>query len=124
MISIVYAMGQGGADAVQGTGGFTSFVPLILMFVIFYFLLIRPQQKKAKEHREIIKNVKKGDRIITSGGIHGRVTAVGETTMTVEIADKVRVKLARGNVAALVTPASQPQTSKNSMADSEKGKDH
>jgi preprotein translocase subunit YajC len=117
-------MGQGGAESALGTGGFASFVPLILMFVIFYFLLIRPQQKKAKEHREMIKNIKKGDRIVTSGGIHGRVTAVGETTMTVEIADKVRIKLTRGNVTALVTPASQAQAAKESLADSEKGKDH
>ena len=124
MTSIVYAMGQGGAESALGTGGFASFVPLILMFVIFYFLLIRPQQTKAKEHREMIKNIKKGDRIVTSGGIHGRVTAVSETTMTVEIADKVRIKLTRGNIAALVTPASQAQTAKDSLTDSEKGKDH
>ncbi len=93
------------------------------MFVIFYFLLIRPQQKKAKEHREMISNIKKGDRIITSGGILGRVTAVGETTMTVEIADKVRVKLARSNVATLVASASsQTQKSKSSKKGSEKSK--
>ncbi len=94
MTSIAYAMGQGGA-AGQSAGGFSSFIPLILMFVIFYFLLIRPQQKKSKEHREMISNVKKGDRIVTSGGIHGEVTHVGETTMTLKIADKVRIKLAR-----------------------------
>ena len=107
-------MGQSGAGAApQGSGGFSAFVPLILMFVIFYFLLIRPQQKKAKEHREMINSIKKGDRIITSGGIHGLVTAVSDTIMTVEIADKVRIKLARGNVSALVKPASQAQVSKD-----------
>ncbi len=115
-------MGQGGA-AGQSAGGFSSFIPLILMFVIFYFLLIRPQQKKSKEHREMISNVKKGDRIVTSGGIHGDVTHVGETTMTVKIADKVRIKLARGNVAALVAVASsQVQKSKSSKKGSEKSK--
>lgn len=122
MIDIAYAMGQGGAGAAQGTGGFTSFIPLIIMFVIFYLLLIRPQQKKAKEHREMINRIKKGDRIITSGGIHGRVTAVGDTVMTVEIADKVRIKLNRGNVAGMVAQSSQPQTPKNSKTDSEKSK--
>ena len=123
MTSIAYAMGQGGARGGQQAGGFSSFIPLILMFVIFYFLLIRPQQKKSKEHREMISNIKKGDRIVTSGGIHGRVTAVGETTMTVEIADKVRVKLARGNVATLVALASsQVQKSKSSKKGSEKSK--
>lgn len=123
MTSIVYAMGQGGALGGQQAGGFSSFIPLILMFVIFYFLLIRPQQKKAKEHREMISNIKTGDRVVTSGGIHGRVTAVGETTMTLEIADKVRVKLTRGNVSTLVSPASsQAQKSKSSKKGSEKSK--
>ena len=100
MIGIAYAMGQGG-----GAGGFSGFIPLILMFVIFYFLLIRPQQKKTKEHREMIANLKKGDRIITSGGLHGRITGLDESTLTVEIADKVRVKVARGNVGARVQTA-------------------
>ena len=90
------------------------------MFVIFYLLLIRPQQKKAKEHREMINQIKKGDRIITSGGIHGRVTAVGDTTMTLEIADKVRIKLNRSNVAGLVKLSPQPQAPKNDKTDSEK----
>jgi len=123
LTSIVYAMGQGGAAAGQQAGGFSSFIPLILMFVIFYFLLIRPQQKKSKEHREMISNIKKGDRVVTSGGIHGEVTHVGETTMTLKIADKVRIKLARGNVATLVAVASsQAQKSKSSKKGSEKSK--
>lgn len=104
MIGIAYAMGQGGG-AGGGAGGFSGFIPLILMFVIFYFLLIRPQQKKTKEHREMIANLKKGDRIITSGGLHGRITGMDESTLTVEIADKVRVKVARGNVGARVQAA-------------------
>ena len=101
MGDIAYAMGMGGAAGQQGGGGFTAFIPLILMFVIFYFLLIRPQQKKAKEHREMIQNLKKGDKVITSGGIYGRITGLDDATLTVEIADKVRVKVARGNVSGL-----------------------
>jgi preprotein translocase subunit YajC len=112
LINIAYAMGQGGGAAGQGAGGFSSLIPIILMFVIFYFLLIRPQQKKSKEHREMINRLKKGDRIITSGGLHGLVTAVSETTMTVEIADKVRVKIARGNVSQVIQSSSQIQESK------------
>ena len=109
MIGIAYAMGQGGG-AVGGAGGFSGFIPLILMFVIFYFLLIRPQQKKTKEHRQMIADLKKGDRIITSGGLHGRITGLDESTLTVEIADKVRVKVARGNVGARVqTSAAKEQ---------------
>lgn len=108
-INLAYAMGQGGAGG-EGAGGFGAFVPLILMFVIFYFLLIRPQQKKSKDHRQMISNLKKGDRIITSGGLHGRITGVSDTTLTVEIADKVRVKVARGNVGQLIQSSGQPQT--------------
>jgi preprotein translocase subunit YajC len=98
-------MGQGGAAAGQGAGGFSAFVPLILMFVIFYFLLIRPQQKKQKQHRTMIENLKKGDRIITGGGIHGRIMNVDENVLTVEIADQVKVKLNRGNVATTLQTA-------------------
>jgi preprotein translocase subunit YajC len=97
-------MGQGGAPE-GGAAGFASFIPLVLMFVIFYFLLIRPQQKRSKEHRALIANLKKGDRIVTTGGLHGRVTGLDETTLTVEIADKVRVKISRGNVAGVVQSA-------------------
>ena len=118
MINIAYAMGQGGSVTGQGTGGFASLIPIILMFVIFYFLLIRPQQKKAKEHREMISHLKKGDRIVTSGGLHGRITGVGDTTMTVEIADKVRVKIARGNVSQVLQSSSQPQNAKKGKDDS------
>ena len=101
LVSTAYAMGAQGA-AGGGQNAFTSFVPLILMFVIFYFLLIRPQQKKAKAHQEMINAIKKGDRIITSGGIHGTVVKVDETTATIEIAEKVNIKVIRGNIAAKV----------------------
>lgn len=119
MFDIAYAMGQGGAGGAQGQGGFGAFVPLILMFVIFYFLLIRPQQKKTKEHRSMIESLKKGDRIVTSGGLHGRITGISDTTLTIEIADKVRVKLNRGNVAGI---AQQGSPAQKESAGSDKGK--
>ena len=122
MISIAYAMGQGGEAAGQGAGGFTGIIPLILMFVIFYFLLIRPQQKKTKQHREMISALKKGDRIITSGGIHGRITGIDETTLTLEISDRVRVKVSRGNVGAKIETATQPLPEKKTKPDSKKSK--
>ena len=121
LTSIAYAMGQGGAPE-GGAGGFGAFIPLILMFVIFYFLLIRPQQKKTKEHRAMIDSLKKGDRIITSGGIHGLITGVNDQTLTVEIAYKVRVKVARGNVAALVQSSSQAPAPKKDKGETEKSK--
>ncbi len=99
MINIAYAMGtQGGSG--NAAGGFAAFIPLILMFVIFYFLLIRPQQKKQKEQQRMINDLKKGDKIITGGGLYGRITGLDDSVVTLEIADKVRVKISRGSVAA------------------------
>ena len=111
-MNIAYAMGMGGATGEGASGGFASFIPLILMFVIFYFLLIRPQQKKTKEHRQMIDSLKTGDRIITSGGLHGRITGVSESALTVEIAEKVRVKVNRASVSALMQAGSPPASSK------------
>lgn len=102
--NIAHAMGQGGAG---GQGQFATFIPIILMFVIFYFLLIRPQQKKQKEHREMVNNLKKDDRVVTSGGIYGRITGVDDQTVTVEIADKVRIKVARGNISIILQNTSK-----------------
>ncbi|MBU1194446.1 MAG: preprotein translocase subunit YajC [Proteobacteria bacterium] len=80
-----------------------GFLPFILVFAVFYFLLIRPQQKKAKEHQAMINNLKKGMRIITSGGIYGTIQSIDDTTIGLEVAEKVKIKISRGNVAALVT---------------------
>jgi preprotein translocase subunit YajC len=74
---------------------------LVLMFVIFYFLLIRPQQKKAKAHKELLANLRKGDKILTNGGIYGRITGLDDSTLTVEIAPQVRIKVSRGHVAGV-----------------------
>jgi preprotein translocase subunit YajC len=113
LFDIAYAMSQSGGAAGQGQGGIAgSLVPLILMFVIFYFLLIRPQQKKSKEHQSMINSLRKGDRIITTGGLYGRITGISDQTLTVEIADRVRVKVARGNVAALAQATQQSQNTK------------
>ena len=79
-----------------------SFLPIILIFVIFYFLLIRPQQKRAKEHRNLLANIKTGEYVLTSGGIYGRITGIKDNIVTLEISDKVRVKINRGNIAGVV----------------------
>jgi preprotein translocase subunit YajC len=100
---LAYAMGGGGTGGEGGQGGsFGAFVPLILMFAIFYFLLIRPQQKKAKQHRELLTALKKGDRVISSGGLHGVITGLTDDVVTMEIAPKVRVKVSRGSVSGVV----------------------
>ncbi|MDQ6992555.1 MAG: preprotein translocase subunit YajC [Mariprofundus sp.] len=87
--------------AAGANGGFASLIPLVLIMVIFYFLLIRPQQKKAKEHRNIIEALKKGDKVITGGGFYGTVVDVKDDFMKVEIADNVRVKVKRDTVLGL-----------------------
>lgn len=104
-VSVAYAMGGLGGDGAQAGGGFAAFVPLLLMVGIFYFLLIRPQQKKQKEHRALLAALKKGDKVITQGGLHGTVTGLTDTVATIEIADKVRVKIQRGYIAGLTTKA-------------------
>lgn len=111
-MDIAYAMGTAGGGAAPGGGGFlsTPLLPIILMLGIMWFFLIRPQQKKQKEHRAMIDNLKKGDRIVTSGGLIGRVTGIADATLTVEIADKVRVKINRGYVAGLAQNTGQQPT--------------
>ena len=77
-------------------------LPIALIFVIFYFLLIRPQQAQQKKHQEMLKNVKKGDRDITSSGLYGRVVGVSDTDVTVQIAKDVEIQLQRGAITAVV----------------------
>jgi preprotein translocase subunit YajC len=74
-------------------------VPMIFMVVIFYFLLIRPQQRKAKEHKALLDNLKKGDRIITSGGLIGTIINIEDPLVIIEVADKIRVEVARPYIA-------------------------
>ena len=78
---------------------FTQFIPLILIFVIFYFFLIRPQQKRVREHKEMVKNLKRGDEVITSGGIIGKVDRVYEDDkLEIEISDGVKVNVIKNTV--------------------------
>ncbi|MBI4185194.1 MAG: preprotein translocase subunit YajC [Proteobacteria bacterium] len=100
----------------QGAGGdiFTGLIPLVLIFVVFYFLLIRPQQKKVKQHREMLTAIRRGDRIVTGGGIIGTVArVVGEDELQVDITDSVRVRVVRSTVANVLqrgepAPAEEP----------------
>lgn len=97
--AVAFAEGEA-APAANPMGQLFSFAPLVILFVIFYFLLIRPQQKKAKEHREMVSKLEKGDIVVTSGGIHGTITGVAEDTATVEIAENVRVKVEKEHIGA------------------------
>ena len=101
-IELAYAMGSlPGGGGGQGSQ-IWSFLPIIFIFVIFYFLLIRPQQKQKKEHQNLLSNLKEGDNVLTSGGIYGRITGIKDDKVTVEISDKVRVKVNRGHIAGVV----------------------
>jgi preprotein translocase subunit YajC len=88
--------------AAAQTPGLASFVPLVIIFVVFYFLLIRPQSKRAKEHRNMVSALQKGDEIVTNGGVLGRITATDEAFITIEIAENVEVRVQRHAVAALM----------------------
>jgi preprotein translocase subunit YajC len=93
------------AGGAPGAFDFVSLMPLVLIFVVFYFLLIRPQQKKMRQHREMIGSLKRGDKVLTSGGIIGTIVKVeeGEDVLLVEIAKDVRVRVARGTISDLLS---------------------
>ncbi|KPK61082.1 MAG: preprotein translocase YidC [Gammaproteobacteria bacterium SG8_31] len=80
----------------------TSFIPLILIFVVFYFLLIRPQSKRAKEHRKMVAELKAGDEVVTSGGVLGRITEAGDQFLKVEVAEGVELKIQRTTVSMVM----------------------
>jgi len=93
-LSSAYGMAQPGGGGAQGF----PFVLFIVIFAIFYLLVFRPQQKKAKQHRELLNNLKAGDRVVTTGGLHGKITGLADNIVTLEIADRVRVKVSRSQV--------------------------
>jgi preprotein translocase subunit YajC len=103
MTSLAYAAD---AAAPSSANPLTSFLPMILIFVVFYFLLIRPQQKKAKLQQEFLNNLKKGDEVVTGGGLHGKITGLTDTVVTLEIADNIRVKVSRQYILSSASAAS------------------
>lgn len=106
--SVAYAMGApgGGAGGAQGAGGgILSMLPLVAVFVIFYFLLIRPQTKKAKEHKVMLDRLKKGDRVMTSGGMYGTIYSLSQDKAVLIISENVRVEVGRGYIQDIVKPA-------------------
>ena len=112
-ISPAYAQAAGVTD-----GGFATLLPLVLIFVVFYFLLIRPQQKRAKSHRNMLAAVVRGDKIVTGGGIIGTVTkVVNDEELAVEIAEGIKIKVQRGLIAS-VQSKSQPSSNNEPTASS------
>ena len=101
-VSVAYAMAQ----APQAQGGespnpLVSLMPIIFMFVIFYFLLIRPQQKKQKEHQKMTSELKKNDQVVTSGGIHGTISNIKEKTVMLKVDDSVKIEVSRSAIAGV-----------------------
>lgn len=114
LIGTAYAMGAPAGGAEGGGNPIAAFLPLILMFAIFYFLLIRPQQKKAKQQKEMLQNLKVGDYVLTGGGMYGTITKVKDDVLTVELADNLTVKVNRNFVSGLAQPAQgAPAADKN-----------
>jgi len=108
LITSAYAMGgaPGGGSAGGGDWGFI--ITMGVIFVIFYFLLIRPQQKKQKELKAMLDNLAYGDTVMTTGGIHGKITGLADAVITLEIADKVRIKVARSAIGAILQKSGSP----------------
>jgi preprotein translocase subunit YajC len=90
----------------QGTGGFDSIIssilPFLLIILIFYFLILRPQQKRQKDRQRLLESVKKGDKVVTAGGIHGTVEGIDDNVLLVKIADNVKVKMEKSSVSTIV----------------------
>ena len=102
LISTAYAQAAGAASG--PLGGLESFMPLVLIFGVFYFLLIRPQQKRAKEHQEMVAKIRRGDKVITGGGIHGTISKIiSDTEAEVEIAAGVKIKVVRTAISEVLT---------------------
>ncbi|HEX9787309.1 MAG TPA: preprotein translocase subunit YajC, partial [Candidatus Binatia bacterium] len=100
MVDIAYAQAAPGAG---GPGPLVTILPFVLIFVIMYFMVIRPQQKKAREHQEMLRRLKRNDEVMTSGGIYGKVIDLKETVVTVEVAPNVRIRVHRPQIAAVLT---------------------
>jgi len=99
LTDLAYAMGQfGGGGKAGGGADIQLLIMMVVIFTIFYFLLIRPQQKKQKETRKMLDELKHGDMIVTTGGLHGKITGLTDNVITLEISDKVRVKISKNHI--------------------------
>lgn len=94
-----------GTQPASPASTFQMFLPMVLVFVIFYFLLIRPQSKQRKQHQELVNNLKKGDEVITAAGIYGKIHGVADNIVTVEIADNVRIKMDKQQITTIKAAA-------------------
>ena len=96
LISPAYAQGAASPNAL------VQFAPLVILVVLFYFMLIRPQMRRAKEQKTMLERLAKGDEVVTGGGLAGRITSIGEVFLTLEIADKIEIKVQKQSVSAVL----------------------
>jgi preprotein translocase subunit YajC len=108
---IADALADATAPAAQQQGGFVTILMMVAMFAAFYFLLIRPQQKRAKEHKAMVAALGKGDEVVAAGGLLGRVTAISDNYVTLEIAEGVQVKVQRQAVQTVLPKGTLKSTS-------------
>jgi preprotein translocase subunit YajC len=94
----LFLLQQGGALPGCGGGGMSTLGMLLIMFAVFYFMLIRPQQKKQREHQDMLRNLKKGDEVVTTGGLVGRISGLTDAYATLEVQEKVRIKVVRSHI--------------------------
>ena len=104
----------------EGGGGFEMMVPLLLMGIIFYFLLIRPQRKRQKELEAKISSMKKGDKVVSAGGIHGSITNIKDTTVIVKIAENVKIEFEKASIAQVIPRGSAKKSGQDSDKDEDK----
>jgi len=112
VLPLLMAPPAAGAEAAGPGGLLTSFLPLIAIIGIFYFLIIRPQSKKRKETEKMLSALKKGDRVVTIGGLHGTVQNVKETTVIIKADDNVKLEFLRSAVSTVVTPSKEDKEEK------------
>lgn len=110
MISSAFAQ-DGGAGAPGGAAGFASFLPMILIFAVFYFLLIRPQQKQQKLHRQMVADAKRGDQVVTASGLYGKIAAIDDSIIMLELADQVQVKMDKNFISTIIGYKSEDKKS-------------
>ena len=112
MVDLAYAMAPGPAGGAGGGGGILSVLPLMVgMFAIMYFLIIRPQQKQRREREALLSAVKKGDRVVTSSGLFGTVVGLSEHTVTLKVADQVKLEFERSAIGRIVPAAGDKESS-------------
>jgi preprotein translocase subunit YajC len=108
MLSLASLFFAEGESAQQG-GGLGMFLPMIIIFVLFYFMLIRPQRRQQKAHQMRLSALKSGDEVVTNGGIHGLITNVADRTITLKIADNVKIKVERQCIATILKKVDEPE---------------